>query len=132
MADRDDNAEICPLVGDKLQTKMIAEKVGINLLGQYRKNGVPHEVQAFLSNFANRAGFFGKPAQGSAAGEILVIGRMVGHLCQTGIKVMSIDDVRQIIILFGLLLFSRNLIQLSVRHFLLTKIRRQRLRGLPT
>jgi len=66
-----------PLVDDKLLTKEIAEKVGINVPTLYGKIEFPHEVRSFSSIIANRADFVVKPAQGSGGdGILVVVGRM--------------------------------------------------------
>lgn len=83
-----------PLVDDKLQTKLIAEKVGINVPDLYGKIEFPHEVRTFSAIVANRTDFVVKPAQGSGGdGIIVVVGRMGDHFRLASGDIISIDDM---------------------------------------
>jgi len=65
-----------PLVDDKLQTKLIAEQVGIHVPTLYGKIEFPHEVKRLPEIVAAHESFVVKPAQGSGGdGILIVVGR---------------------------------------------------------
>jgi alpha-L-glutamate ligase-like protein len=83
-----------PLVDDKLQTKLIAEKVGIPVPTLYGKIEYPHEVKLLPDIVANHADFVVKPAQGSGGdGILIVVGRMGGLFHLADGDYMTIEDM---------------------------------------
>lgn len=83
-----------PLVDDKLQTKLIAKQMGINVPDLYGTIEFPHEVQMFPSIVANRKDFVVKPAQGSGGeGIVVVAGHMGDHFRLASGDIISIDDM---------------------------------------
>lgn len=84
-----------PLVDDKLLTKEIAEKVGINVPTLYGKIEYPHEVGSIFTIVANRADFVVKPAHGSGGdGIIVVVGRMGDYFRAADGTIIHGDDLR--------------------------------------
>jgi alpha-L-glutamate ligase-like protein len=83
-----------PLVDDKLQTKLIAEKVGMPVPPLYGKIEYPHEVKLLPELVADHAEFVVKPAQGSGGdGILIVVGRMgkLFHLADG--DYMTVEDM---------------------------------------
>ncbi len=83
-----------PLVDDKFQTKLIAEKVGIPIPPLYGKIEYPHEVKRFPEIVADHADFVVKPAQGSGGdGILIVVGRMGNLFHLADGDYMTADDM---------------------------------------
>ena len=69
-----------PLVDDKLQTKLIAEKAGIPIPPLYGKIEFPHEARRLPEIVERHRDFVIKPAQGSGGDGILVVVGRTGNL----------------------------------------------------
>ncbi|MGD8809826.1 MAG: alpha-L-glutamate ligase-like protein [Gammaproteobacteria bacterium] len=69
-----------PLVDDKVQTKLLAQKAGIPILPLYGKIEYPHEAARLTEIVANHGSFVLKPAQGSGGDGILIVTGRSGNL----------------------------------------------------
>lgn len=67
------NRRLYPLVDDKVQTKILANKIGINTPGLIGVIEVQHEVKNLLEIVKNYKDFVIKPAHGSGGKGVLVI-----------------------------------------------------------
>lgn len=67
------NRRLYPLVDDKVQTKVLANKIGINTPGMIGTIEVQHEVKNILNIVKGHKDFVVKPAHGSGGKGVLVI-----------------------------------------------------------
>lgn len=83
-----------PLVDDKVQTKTLANKVGINTPGLIGTIEFQHEVKNLLSIIKDYTEFVIKPAQGSGGKGVLVITGYSDQIFTTASgRKLSYDDV---------------------------------------
>jgi len=83
-----------PLVDDKLQTKLLAEKAGIAIPPLYGRIVSPHETRLLPSIVEDHRSFVVKPAQGSGGdGIVIVVGRTGNLFRLADGSHMSVDDL---------------------------------------
>lgn len=83
-----------PFVDDKLQTKLIAEKVGISIPPLYGRIEFPHEVKRLPEILEGLNDFVVKPAKGSRGdGILIVVGRMGNLFRLADGEHMTADDM---------------------------------------
>lgn len=83
-----------PLVDDKLQTKLIAERVGIDTPPLYSKIEYPHEAKRLPEFLADHEDFVVKPARGSRGDGILIVVGRTGNLFRLSDGAhMTVDDI---------------------------------------
>ncbi|NWN82810.1 MAG: alpha-L-glutamate ligase-like protein [Halomonas sp.] len=93
---RYNNRRLYPLVDDKLQTKLLAERYQITTPALIGTVSTQFGVKRLGELLANRSGFVIKPAKGSGGKGILVIDRVEGvdYIKPSGVR-MSLSDVER-------------------------------------
>lgn len=93
---RYNNRRLYPLVDDKLQTKLLAERYQITTPALIGTVSTQFGVKRLGELLANRSGFVIKPAKGSGGKGILVVDRVEGgdYIKPSGVR-MSLSDVER-------------------------------------
>jgi len=86
--------KLYPLVDDKLKTKLLAQKAGINTPKLFFTLSKQHEVVSLAAYLQNYDAFVLKPSRGSGGKGILVVMRKEGeHFIKSNGDFLSIDDL---------------------------------------